>query len=83
MSYSWSTNVVGRKKWWLFPPSATQYITNSRGETIDFYLLDGCDLWGNPQSDEVKTAMQKWPNWTAAKEQMYVIDQEEGETIFV
>ena len=25
-SYSWSTNICGRKRWWLFPPEQTPYL---------------------------------------------------------
>jgi hypothetical protein len=76
-SYSWSTNVVGRKRWWLFPPSVTSHITRRNGETVADDNLIGTPL--NP--DTVDEAV--WPGWRIAKEAMYVMEQEEGETIFV
>lgn len=76
-SYSWSTNVVGRKRWWLFPPTVTSYITRPNGETIadDLSAEASFDLQG------IDAAI--WPNWHIAKDAMYVVEQEEGETIFV
>lgn len=77
-SYSWSTNVVGRKKWWLFPPEVTKYITKSNGETVadegSFHHLE--DEGFEPDSTV-------WPDWVLAKRAMVVVEQEEGETIFV
>lgn len=31
-SYSWSTNVAGRKRWWLFPPEQTRLLFRTGGE---------------------------------------------------
>ncbi|KAI8998618.1 Clavaminate synthase-like protein [Trametes punicea] len=31
-SYSWSTNVCGRKRWWLFPPEQTPLLFRKGGE---------------------------------------------------
>ena len=31
-SYSWSTNVCGRKRWWLFPPAQTPFLFRKGGE---------------------------------------------------
>ncbi|RXK36933.1 hypothetical protein M231_05766 [Tremella mesenterica] len=31
-SYSWSANVVGRKIWWLFPPSSLPFLKGKNGE---------------------------------------------------
>ncbi|KAG8831773.1 hypothetical protein FS842_005227 [Serendipita sp. 407] len=78
-SYSWSTNVVGRKRWWLFPPEVTQYITKPNGETIgdDNLLRDTGD------AETVYATVEGWPNWPIAREKMIVVEQEEGESIFV
>ncbi|PVG00504.1 Clavaminate synthase-like protein [Serendipita vermifera] len=76
-SYSWSTNIVGRKRWWLFPPHVTEFITNAQGETVaDDVLLD-------EHHSENLLRDKKWPHWNVAREAMYVVEQEEGETIFV
>jgi hypothetical protein len=77
-SYSWSTNVVGRKKWWLFPPEVTQYITKPNGETItDETTISSFD------ADKFTPDPSVWPNWEIAKKTMYAVEQQEGETIFV
>ena len=67
-SYSWSTNIAGRKRWWLFPPEVTGYISKENGEVIPDVR----------QVDE-----EEWPQWHAARTRALVIEQEEGETIFV
>jgi hypothetical protein len=77
-SYSWSTNIVGRKKWWLFPPEVTRYITKPNGETItDEITISSFD------ADKFTPDPLVWPNWGTAKKAMYVVEQQEGETIFV
>ena len=68
MSYSWSTNIVGRKRWWLFPPEVTRYISKENGEAINDVR----------QVDE-----EEWPHWGVARTRALVVEQEEGETIFV
>ncbi|KAG8831819.1 hypothetical protein FRC17_002524 [Serendipita sp. 399] len=78
-SYSWSTNVAGRKRWWLFPPEVTQYITKPNGETIGDTLL----LLGEGEAEDQQRTIEGWPNWPIAQAKMVIIEQEEGETIFV
>ncbi|CAO1615270.1 unnamed protein product [Jaminaea pallidilutea] len=63
-SYSWSTNVVGRKRWKLYPPSLSQLLRRlDRGPAL--------------------TAEEAAFVSTARESQAAVIDQEQGETIFV
>ena len=33
-SYSWSVNVAGRKRWWLFPPSETDALKGADGQLM-------------------------------------------------
>jgi hypothetical protein len=36
-SYSWSSNIVGKKRWWLIPPEDTElFLTRSGGEDLVF-----------------------------------------------
>lgn len=77
-SYSWSTNVVGRKRWWLFPPHVTKYITKPSGETI----WDDVSV-ASFGAEEFMPKSSIWPNWEIAKGAMHVVEQDEGETIFV
>ncbi|EMD32333.1 hypothetical protein CERSUDRAFT_118711 [Gelatoporia subvermispora B] len=67
-SYSWSTNIAGRKRWWLFPPEQTPLLVrkNGAGETAyDVRCADEREFPGVAQARPV------------------VLEQEEGETIFV
>lgn len=60
--------MVGRKRWHLFPPVVTEHIVEPKGDTIK-------DLENVNEAD--------WPAWPIAHANMLVVEQEEGETIFV
>lgn len=66
-SYSWSTNVCGRKRWWLYPPEDTQYLfmKERRISVHDVRCVDHA----------------RFPEFGKAKPLLLI--QEEGETIFV
>ncbi|KIP02750.1 hypothetical protein PHLGIDRAFT_122177 [Phlebiopsis gigantea 11061_1 CR5-6] len=66
-SYSWSTNVCGRKRWWLFPPEQTPLLFMQKRNVCvhDVRDVDPVQFPGF-----VRTAP-------------LVVEQEEGETIFV
>lgn len=66
-SYSWSTNVCGRKRWWLFPPGQTTYLF-MRERKLCVHDVRNVDLG-------------RFPDF--AKAAPVVVEQEEGETIFV
>lgn len=66
-SYSWSTNVVGRKRWWLFPPNQTQYLFMKHRKQSMY--------------DVRNVNTKDFPDFHLARP--IVIEQEEGETIFV
>lgn len=41
-SYSWSANIVGRKRWWLFPPDRLDGLKDRHGEFVfDIRTLEG------------------------------------------
>lgn len=69
-SYSWSTNVCGRKRWWLFPPTQTALLLRKGGEAHLEVAYDVRDV-----------DQDAFPHFAQARP--LVVDQEEGETIFV
>lgn len=66
-SYSWSTNVCGRKRWWLFPPEQTPFLLRKGRKGVPY---DVRDVSADAFPDLHKTSP-------------IVVDQNEGETIFV
>ena len=69
-SYSWSTNVCGRKEWLLYPPGEENHLRDKLG-----------NLPFDVTSPEMKDS-GKYPNAHKAKKPLRVI-QGVGETIFV
>ncbi|KAI0831326.1 Clavaminate synthase-like protein [Trametes gibbosa] len=69
-SYSWSTNVCGRKRWWLFPPEQTPLLFRRGGEAHEETAFDVRDV--DPQT---------YPSFSQARP--IVVEQNTGETIFV
>lgn len=69
-SYSWSTNVCGRKRWWLFPPDQTPLLFRKGGEE---HMETAYDV------RSVDPA--KFPRFDQALP--IVVEQGPGETIFV
>lgn len=66
-SYSWSTNVYGRKRWWFFPPEQTPYLF-MKYRNVNLYDVRNVDL-------------KDFPDFHRATP--IIIEQEAGETIFV
>ncbi|KAH8077755.1 Clavaminate synthase-like protein [Cristinia sonorae] len=66
-SYSWSTNICGRKRWWLFPPDQTLHL-----------FMDGRSM---VPYDARTVDQEKFPNFH--KTTPIVVEQNDGETIFV
>ena len=71
-SNSFSTNLLGRKLWILFPPSHTHLLRRFPDELRSELIPDV------RQVDE-----NKFRGWTKAREARVEVVQEEGETIFV
>ncbi|KAI1795860.1 Clavaminate synthase-like protein [Ganoderma leucocontextum] len=69
-SYSWSTNVCGRKRWWLFPPDQTPLLFRRGGEEHSETAYDVRDV--DPT---------QFPRFHQARP--IVVEQGPGETIFV
>ena len=67
-SYSWSTNICGRKRWWLFPPEQTPFLMNTTRHRENLFDVRSVDE-------------AEFPNFTKAKP--IIIEQKSGETIFV
>lgn len=70
-SYSWSTNVLGRKRWYLFPPAVTPYLREDERRTSEVV----------PDVREVDE--NKFPNFAKAWKEVLIVEQEEGQTFFV
>jgi hypothetical protein len=72
-SFSWSTNVCGRKRWYLIPPEYTYLLYDCFGKTLASHLhvdiCNGMDAF--------------FPGLPEAREYAIEIVQEAGETIFV
>ncbi|CDI98343.1 JmjC domain containing protein 4 [Echinococcus multilocularis] len=68
-SYSWSANIVGRKRWWVFPPGEENKLIVSHGGQLpsDISQCDFADP-GTQDSDLPRC---------------YVFDQQPGEMFFV
>lgn len=66
-SYSWSTNVCGRKRWWLFPPEQTSCLF-MKARSVCLHDVRDVDS-------------SNFPDY--AKARPIIVEQEEGETIFV
>ena len=66
-SYSWSTNVCGRKRWWLFPPAQTPLLF-IKERNVSVHDVRDVDL-------------SRFPDF--AKTNPIIVEQEAGETIFV
>ncbi|KAI0647074.1 Clavaminate synthase-like protein [Trametes meyenii] len=69
-SYSWSTNIAGCKRWWLFPPEQTPFLFRKGGEEHLETAFDVRDV--DPES---------YPLFERARP--IVVEQGSGETIFV
>lgn len=69
-SYSWSTNICGRKRWWLFPPKQTHLLFRKGGEE---HLETAFDVR--------HVDPQIYPLFEQASP--IIVEQDSGETIFV
>lgn len=80
-SYSWSTNVVGRKRWFLFPPHAVPHLRR-------FPAVATSELVPNISALLTIVAAQpqgrrEWSQLETALSHMQIIDQQPHETIFI
>lgn len=78
-SYSWSSNVVGKKRWWMFPPHTVPFLRRFPSVTTSELVPDITTL----QSLLKNPPAKEYPNLAHAWEEVIVVDQAEGETIFV
>jgi len=72
-SYSWSTNVVGSKKWTLFPPAVTDCL----------YATNNGELSQERVFDVRSYNRERFPKFQQALDKAIVVIQKQGETIFV
>lgn len=71
-SYSWSTNVCGRKRWFLVPPPATSYLYDCFGTRLATHLRADVGEMGH-----------LFPGLDRARSVAVEVIQEPGDTIFV
>jgi len=76
LSYSWSINIVGRKRWLLFPPACTPDLMQTGG-TLVADLRPYVPLVGAP------TLKPPTPALARALHKMIVVDQGVNEALFV
>ncbi|MCO5565541.1 hypothetical protein L7F22_019215 [Adiantum nelumboides] len=85
-SYSWSTNIIGRKLWRLFPPSVKVHLRRFP-QNPNSELAKGVEelevLKAKDQLKPISKGGIGWPEWETAMKECYEIVQESGETIFV
>lgn len=79
-SYSWSTNVVGRKRWHLFPPRVVAHLRRFPAVDTSPMVPDIATL-----QNIIKAGIRgkEYGELHRAWEAAQVVDQAEGETIFV
>lgn len=71
-SYSWSANIVGKKKWLLFPPGEEDTLRDSHGQLcFDF------------TNDQLLQNCTKYPHYNRKTIKYFEIIQNEGQVIFV
>ncbi|ETS63599.1 hypothetical protein PaG_01898 [Moesziomyces aphidis] len=79
-SYSWSTNVVGRKRWHLFPPRVVAHLRRFPAVETSPMVPDIQTL---QNIIDAATKGKEYSELHKAWKAVQVVDQQEGETIFV
>ncbi|KDN40104.1 Clavaminate synthase-like protein, partial [Tilletiaria anomala UBC 951] len=77
MSYSWSTNITGRKRWRMFPPASAPYLR--RLPPVD--AMDALAAAG--ELGPLSSGKKGWSRYSCARSEMIEFVQEAGETVFV
>ncbi|GAB4822997.1 hypothetical protein N2152v2_010043 [Parachlorella kessleri] len=80
-SYSWSTNVAGRKRWRLLHPRYSHLLYDRHGHNMppDFWLHGGGSGSKHAREDEANV----FPGLAQARQHMVEFIQEAGESVFV
>ncbi|UZJ55323.1 hypothetical protein CBS101457_004643 [Exobasidium rhododendri] len=85
-SYSWSTNIVGQKRWRLFPPIAQSHLrrfpkieSSQLASSVD----DMAKLATEGKLGNYKDGLAGWTEWPLAMQHCQEVVQNAGETIFV
>ncbi|KAE8269386.1 hypothetical protein A4X09_0g2949 [Tilletia walkeri] len=85
-SYSWSTNIIGQKRWRLFPPACASKLRRFP-DVRTSELASSCDEMDDRlrkgELGLVSEGKAGWPLWEEARSQAIELVQEAGETIFV
>ncbi|SNX81670.1 uncharacterized protein MEPE_00375 [Melanopsichium pennsylvanicum] len=88
-SYSWSSNVVGCKRWYLFPPRVISHLRrfpkiDTSELVLDIQTLSSLISTSNENSDAGACRKRKeYPGLELAWSAVQIIDQKQGETIFI
>lgn len=85
-SYSWSTNIVGRKRWYLFPPRAAVHLRRFPTVSTSPLLPDIQTLLqtlDSPGCSDTDRTPRDYPNLNLAWSQVQIIDQHAHQTLFV
>ncbi len=92
-SYSWSTNIVGVKRWRMFPPDVAfclrRYPPPAQGTSEEQIQRARTSELGSSVAalDDIhadaSTAQKPFPRWPEARERMIEFIQPEGTTVFV
>ena len=85
-SYSWSTNIAGRKRWRLFPPHAAPWLRRFPAVRTSELAASTTDMDARLAAGRlghVRDGRDGWPMWEEARKHMYTLEQGPGQTIFV
>jgi hypothetical protein len=77
-SYSWSTNVAGRKRWRLLPPSHTHLVMDVHGREMapDFFAAGPSEAHvSGAGEDEAGRAAARFPGLELARQHMIEVVQ--------
>ncbi|SPO20018.1 uncharacterized protein UTRI_00410_B [Ustilago trichophora] len=84
-SYSWSSNVVGSKRWYLFPPRSIPHLRRFPNVKTSELIPDIQTLLSTITPTSTHSAQQRkeYPHLHQAYTTVQIIDQTQGETIFI
>ena len=85
-SYSWSTNIAGRKRWRLVAPQDAillRRFPNQRTSELASTYRDMEQRYANHELGAYKDGYSGWAGWAEVRSRVHVLDQEPGQTIFV
>ena len=85
-SYSWSTNIAGRKRWRFVAPqdaSLLRRFPDQRTSELASTYDDMERRYANDELGAYTDGFSGWPGWAEVRSRVHVVYQEPGQTIFV